>query len=129
MTWASRKQKVVARLSTEVEYRDLAHTAAELSWVQSILGKIGILANIPPVIWCDNTSTISLAANLILHNRSKHVVDLHFVKDKVMTKTVDLRYVPTDEHLEDGLTNELSEGKFEVMRNKLNVVQPYSRFV
>lgn len=88
VSWASRKQKVVARSSTEAEYRSLAHAAAEVSWIQSLLKEINMLTNSPPVLWCDNTSTLSLAANPVLHARSKHVeIDLHFVRDKVLDTT------------------------------------------
>lgn len=33
ISWSSKKQKTVSRSSTEAEYRQLAYTAAELSWL------------------------------------------------------------------------------------------------
>jgi hypothetical protein len=35
--WKSKKQKVVARSRTQVEYREMAHTASELTWSQHFL--------------------------------------------------------------------------------------------
>ena len=34
IAWCAKKQATVARSSTESEYRCLAHTAAELSWLR-----------------------------------------------------------------------------------------------
>ncbi|XP_028764868.1 alkane hydroxylase MAH1-like [Neltuma alba] len=39
---SSKKQHVVARSSTESEYRALANTAAEINWVTSLLLKLGL---------------------------------------------------------------------------------------
>ena len=55
ITRSSKKQNVVARSSTESEYRDLVATAAELVWVQNLLIELGIsLPATCPVLWCDN---------------------------------------------------------------------------
>jgi len=37
ISWWSRKQPVIARSNTEVEYRSLAQTTAELTWIQALL--------------------------------------------------------------------------------------------
>ena len=37
ISWWSRKQQVVARSGTEAEYRSLAQTTAEISWIQTLL--------------------------------------------------------------------------------------------
>lgn len=41
ISWSSRKQRSVARSSTEAEYRAVATTAAELAWVYSLLIELG----------------------------------------------------------------------------------------
>uniref|UniRef100_A0A803QGW3 Uncharacterized protein n=1 Tax=Cannabis sativa TaxID=3483 RepID=A0A803QGW3_CANSA len=79
INWSSRKQKAVARSSTESEYRALASAATELVWIHSLLTEIGIsLHKTPPVLWCDNQSAQSLALNPVFHTRTKHIeLDVH----------------------------------------------------
>ncbi|KAA0047119.1 putative mitochondrial protein [Cucumis melo var. makuwa] len=40
--WSSKKQQVVARLSTESEYCALSYTSDDIIWVQQLLGELGI---------------------------------------------------------------------------------------
>lgn len=54
VSWCSKKQPTVARSSTEAEYRALAHTAAELSWLRMLLRDLHIFLPYCPHIWCDN---------------------------------------------------------------------------
>jgi hypothetical protein len=42
ISWSSKKQKTVARSSTEAEYRAVAATAAELCWIHSLLSELYI---------------------------------------------------------------------------------------
>jgi hypothetical protein len=67
ISWSSRKQKTVARSSTEAEYRAVASTAAEVLWVQSLLGELGITLTRPPSIHCDNIGATYLCANPVFH--------------------------------------------------------------
>jgi hypothetical protein len=48
ISWSSRKQRTVARSSTESKYRTLATTASELLWLQSLLRDLGIFLHAPP---------------------------------------------------------------------------------
>uniref|UniRef100_A0A2N9GUJ3 Reverse transcriptase Ty1/copia-type domain-containing protein n=1 Tax=Fagus sylvatica TaxID=28930 RepID=A0A2N9GUJ3_FAGSY len=87
ITWLSKKQHTVSRSSTEAEYRSLA---AELAWIRQVLCDMGLFLSKAPVIWCDNTSALALASNLVFHGRIKHIeVDYHFVR-----KRVELLYGP-----------------------------------
>ena len=56
----------------------------------------------------DNKSAISLAKNLVMHDRSKHIeLRYHFIRDCVETKKIELEYVATEFQLADMLTKPL----------------------
>lgn len=56
LTWSSKKQKSLARSSTEAEYRAVASTTAEIMWVRNLLTELGVHLLHTPVIYCDNLS-------------------------------------------------------------------------
>uniref|UniRef100_A0A803PAV2 Reverse transcriptase Ty1/copia-type domain-containing protein n=1 Tax=Cannabis sativa TaxID=3483 RepID=A0A803PAV2_CANSA len=73
ITWQSRKQTTISRSSTEAEFQSLAAMVYKLTWIQSLLSKLHYKSIPTPTIWCDNVSSVMLAANPILHARTKHV--------------------------------------------------------
>lgn len=78
-----------------------------------------------PTVWCDNTSTISIAANPTHHARVKHVeIDLHFVREKVSSGQLVVHFVPSEEQRADILTKPLPPSMFSQIRKKLGVVDP-----
>uniref|UniRef100_A0A803NSI7 Reverse transcriptase Ty1/copia-type domain-containing protein n=1 Tax=Cannabis sativa TaxID=3483 RepID=A0A803NSI7_CANSA len=78
------KQATISRSSSEAEFRSLASTVAEVTWIQSLLRELHIPQTVILSVWCDNQSTVPLAANPVLHARTKHIeIDLYFVRDKV----------------------------------------------
>ena len=80
VTWKSKKQTVVARSSAEAEYRAMAHTATELTWLQHFLQEIGFSTPTPIQLSCDNQAAIHIASNPVFHERTKHIeVDCHYV--------------------------------------------------
>ena len=121
ISWWPRKQPVVARSSTEAEYRSLAHTTAELLWLQTLLLELSVPFT-PPTIFCDNQSVFLLAHNPMLHARTKHKeIDLFFVREKVLAKQLTVQHIPGDDQWADILTNPVSTAKFLSLRPKLNV--------
>ena len=85
VSWYSKKQHTISRSSTEAEYRSLAIIVGELTWLTSLLEELRVATTKIPIIRCDNLSTVQLAANPVLHARTKHVeLDLYFVREKVL---------------------------------------------
>nr|KYP51561.1 hypothetical protein KK1_026589 [Cajanus cajan] len=94
VSWWSKKQLLVARSSTEAEYRALAQAVTEVLWIQSLLKELKVHLN-TPIVLCDNQSTVALSHNPILHSRSKHMeLDIFFVREKVISKALVVSHVP-----------------------------------
>ncbi|WKA10467.1 hypothetical protein VitviT2T_028036 [Vitis vinifera] len=60
ISWASKKQRSVARSSIKTEYEAIASIATELSWIRSLLMEITISLPQQPTIYCDNVGTTYL---------------------------------------------------------------------
>lgn len=57
-SWSSKKQTMVSRSSTEVEYRRFAVVVNEISWLKSLLFELDVPISHAPTIFCDNLSVI-----------------------------------------------------------------------
>lgn len=73
ISWATKKQSTVSRSSAEVEYRALAHAAADIQWLIFLFRELNIPLKRPLILRCDNVSATYLASNPILHARTKHI--------------------------------------------------------
>lgn len=126
VSWQSKKQSVVSRSSTEAGYRVLALVVSEVTWLQSLLRELFVpLPSEPPLIYCDNMSGVLLAANPILHSRTKHVeLDIHFVREKVQQHNISVCHVASKDQVADILTKPLPKPAFLLLRSKLHVDSP-----
>lgn len=121
ISWSSKKQSLVARSSTEAEYRGMAIATAELTWLQSLLNELQVPFQTPTLL-CDNLSAVMLTHNPILHARTKHIeLDIHFVREKVASKALTVQHVPAANQLADSFTKPISSSLFEVLCSKLKV--------
>ena len=78
-------------------------------------------------MWCDNIEANSLSENVVFHTHTKDIkVDVHFIREKVASKAIDVRYVPTNNQSADILTKPLTSERFEYLKNKLALASPTS---
>uniref|UniRef100_A0A2N9IAW0 Reverse transcriptase Ty1/copia-type domain-containing protein n=1 Tax=Fagus sylvatica TaxID=28930 RepID=A0A2N9IAW0_FAGSY len=123
ISWRSKKQSVVARSSTEAEYRALADTTAELLWLRWLLQDLGIDCSTAVSIHCDNRSDIQIAHNDVFHERTKHIeIDCHFVRHHLLQGTLQLRSVSSQDQLADIFTKPMPPGRFRDLISKLKLV-------
>jgi len=82
ISWRSKKQTVVARSSTEAEYRAMAHATCELLCLKHLLEELKFCELGPMELKCDNQSALYLSSNPVFHERTKHIeVDCHFIRE------------------------------------------------
>lgn len=125
--WSSKKQSSVARSSTEAEFRSVAQTAAEITWIGNILLELGIVKLATPVIYCDNIGATSLSANPVFHSKMKHLgVDFHFIREKVQAGTLRVTRVTNDDQLADALTKPLARARLQMLLSKIGLSQRQS---
>nr|XP_034926763.1 putative disease resistance protein RGA4 [Populus alba] len=87
-----RKQRTMARSSTEAEYKALADGTAEILWIRSLLSELHFPSSSMTTLWCDNLGATFLSLNPVFHAHTKHVeVNYHFVRDRVAKQEIQER--------------------------------------
>lgn len=93
-----------------------------MKWFYSLLSALGLTLKQPSIIWCDNLSAKALVANRVQHARSKHIeIDVHFIRDMVMTDFIEVQYVPSSQQLANSFTKALTYPSFSSFRSKLGL--------
>jgi hypothetical protein len=63
-----------------------------------------------------------VSANPIFHARMKHIeIDFHFVRERVASKQLEIRFIPSKDQVADGFTKALSTQQFEEFKYNLNL--------
>jgi len=83
VSWSSKRQPVVSRSSAEAEYRAVTNCVAEAAWLRQLLVELHRPLARSSLVYCDNVSAVYLSTKTVQHQRTKHVIDLHFVRDHV----------------------------------------------
>jgi hypothetical protein len=122
ISWHSKKQSVVARSSTEAEYRALADTTYELLWLRWLLYDMGVSQTSSSPIFCDKRSAIQIAHNDVFHERTKHIeIDCHFVRHHLLQGTLHLCPIASADQLADVFTKAHPPGQFRDLVFKLKL--------
>jgi hypothetical protein len=66
-----------------------------------------------------------LSLNPIFHGRMKNIeVDYPFVRDQVVKRLMDIRFISTHDDVADGFTNPLPQQRLLEFRGNLNLAKP-----
>ena len=123
VSWNCKKQATVTLSSTEAEYYALTETAKEAIWIRNLLVALSILIETECVnLYGDNNSAMLTTQNQTHHKRMKHVdIKYHFIREKVLQKTIQIHRVLTENQIADIFTKPLDKAKFLKHRAQLGL--------
>lgn len=120
VSWSSKKQPIVTLSTTEAEFVVAANGACQAVWLRNVLDEVGCDQGSGTVLYCDNSSTIKLSKNPILHGRSKHIhVRYHFFRELVNEGVILLEYCSTHEQVSDIMTKPVKLEVFKKLRKNM----------
>ncbi|XP_045797992.1 secreted RxLR effector protein 161-like [Trifolium pratense] len=126
VSWSSKKQAIVTLSTTEAEFVATTSCACQGIWLRRILEELGQLQECT-TIKCDNSSSIKLSKNPVMHGRCKHIdVRYHFLRDLTREGVVELSHCSTMEQIADIMTKPLKLETFCNLRDKLGVCDAHS---
>lgn len=122
ISWASKKQPIVTLSTTEAEFVSAAYGACQAVWLRNILEEVGFDQGESTTLFCDNSSTIKLSKNPVLHGRSKHIhVRYHFLRELVNDGIIQLDSCASKEQVADIMTKAVKLEVFEELRGRMGV--------
>lgn len=122
ISWSSKKQPIVTLSTTEAEFVAAATSACQAIWLKRILKELGHDEEECTNIMCDNTSTIKLSKNPVLHGRSKHIrVRYHFLRDLADEGIITLIHCGSTDQVADIMTKPLKTDAFVKLRTMMGM--------
>lgn len=104
VSWKSKRQTIVKRSLTEAKYQALANESREITWIEHLLKGIDF-NNMTLILHSDNSSTVQIAKNPILHVHMKHVeLDQHVIRDKILARELKIEKINMLDNLLDNFT-------------------------
>jgi hypothetical protein len=124
VSWCSKKQPIVTLSTTEAEFVAAAVCACQGVWMKRILKELGHSDEGCTTIMCDNSSTIKLSKNPVMHGRNKHIdVRFHFLRNLTKKGTVELIHCGSQDQIAGIMTKPLKLKMFQKLRKLLGVCE------
>ena len=122
ISWASKKQPIVALSTAEAEYVAATAAACLAIWMRRMLRSLCQEQAKETMIFCDNSSAIALSKNVVFHKRTKHIdTKFHYIRELVNNGEIVLVHCRTQEQVADILTKLLGQKNFEFLRKCLGM--------
>jgi len=127
VSWKTKKQKTTSKSSAESKYCVMSDTTAELMWIAGILRDLQVSVSLPATLHCNNKVAQYIAANLVFHNRTKHIdINFHYIRDKITEGFIQTSHINSRLRLADIMTKPLPATHHHQLSLKLGLVFPPS---
>ena len=105
ISWRSTKLKTVATSTTEAEFQAQKFAIHELIFMRHLLDSLGHTQLAPTKLFADNQAAIAVALGEGIKPRCKHYMQhVHYVRDTIQNKEIDLRYIKSADNAADIFT-------------------------
>ena len=102
VSWTSNKQNCTSQSIAKAEYVVAIINCSNIVWFKKIFIGMKVEIKYLVVIYCDNTSTINISKNPVMHSKTKYIaIEYYFLRELVQDKEVRLEYVNTKEKIVD----------------------------
>nr|GEU40920.1 retrotransposon protein, putative, Ty1-copia subclass [Tanacetum cinerariifolium] len=116
VSWKSTLKPTVALSTNEVEYMSMTEGIKECIWLHGLVQSLGLKVK-KPALFCDTQSALSLAKNLVYHERTKYIdVRLNFIRDVLEEDMFSIQKIATEHNPADMLTKALPTEKKETTK-------------
>jgi len=93
ISWSSKKQPIVTLSTTEVEYVAATSCSFKRVWLRKILSHLCEDQREANVVYCDNSSSIKLSKNPVMHGRCKYIdLGFHFLRNLTKDGIIELKH-------------------------------------
>lgn len=122
ISWRCKKQHAVSRSSAKAEYRAMADTCCEVTWLLALLKDLQLPQLLPIPFFCNSKSALYIADNPVFHERTKHIeIDCHLVREKLQQGIINTFHLSSEFQPADMFTKAVGAAQLAYFNSKLNV--------
>ena len=123
VSWLSKKQDYISQSTSQEKYVVTEKNYNQSMWMKKMLRDIKIEIEELIIIYYDNSSTMSMSNNLVLHSKTTHIsIQYHVLREKATKKEIILEYVTTKDWIADIFTKPLPKDTFKYLRGMVGVM-------
>jgi len=112
------RERLTALSTLEAEYYAAVEAAKAAEWYRGLLAELGHPQEGPTIIYTDNRALLDLAANPVLHARTKHFrLRQAYLRDLISRQVIQFVHIPGEFNIADMLTKPLSAQRFQMLRD------------
>ena len=122
ISWKATRSPSVSLSICEAELYAACSASQEAVWLAELLTMLGHGPTSPPMLWCDNESTVALTKDAIFSGRSKHIeARYYFIRELVQNRRIQTAHIPGVDNPADIFTKPLCAEDHSRLREMLGV--------